>query len=260
MCSMRCIFYVLIIAALVLVGTAAAAPVLPGEFYGAVLLNGNPAPAGTVIIAQINGEPRGQLTTTVDGQYGGPGNFDPRLIVTSTEEEVNAGNVTITFLVGGVQAFQVSSFKSGNSEKLDLLANSKAFGTSVTTAVPAYASAGGASGGSGASGGGGGGGYAAPSSGTGTGSSPVIPVKGTSTVTPATTGTGPSVTANINAQQNASTVTVISTAGVTQAPAVTTIPTTKKAGAGPLSIVFLITSIIAVLVIVGRNRDTGKRR
>ena len=131
------------------------------EFYGSVYLNGNPAPAGTVIVAKINGEPRGELTTTVDGLYGGPGNFDPRLIVYSTEDEVNAGNATVTFFVGGVQAFQIVPFKSGNPEKLDLLANSKAFDTSVTT-VTTYSSSGSSSGVSS----GGGGGYVSLSSGT----------------------------------------------------------------------------------------------
>ena len=89
-----------------------------GEFYGSVYLNGNPAPAGAVIVAKINGEPRGELTTTVDGLYGGPDNFILRLIVSSTEEEVNAGNATVTFFVGGVQAFQIVPFRSGNSENL----------------------------------------------------------------------------------------------------------------------------------------------
>lgn len=247
------------IAALVLVGTVAAAPVLPGEFYGSVFLNGNPAPTGTVIIAKINGEPRGEFTTTVDGVYGGPNNFDPRLIVSSTEEEVNAGTVTITFFVGGVQAFQTVPFRSGNSEKLDLLASSKAFDTSATTVIPTYSSSGGSSGGSG----GGGGGYVSPASGTGSGSTPVVPVKGTSVTTPATTESRSSVYANIDAQKNATmTPTVITTTAATMAPAVTTVPaTTKKAGAaGPLSALFIVGSIIAVLCIVGRTNDTRKRR
>jgi len=246
---------VVIIAAIMLIGTVAAAPVLPCEFYGSVYLNGNPAPTGTVIVAKVNGEPRGELTTTVDGLYGGPGNFDPRLIVSSTEEEVNAGNITIQFFVGGVQAFQTVSFRSGNSEKLDLLANNKAFDTAATTVIPTYASSGGTSGGSG-----GGGGYVSSSPGTGTGSTPVVPVKSTTVTTPVTTESRSSIYAKIDATQNATPTTVIETTAATPVPVVTTVPATTKAGMGPLSVVFLVTSIIAVLGILGRSDYTRKRR
>ena len=61
---MRRMLCILTITAIVLIGTVAAAPVLPDEFYGSVFLNGNPAPVGTVIIAKINGEERGNFTTT----------------------------------------------------------------------------------------------------------------------------------------------------------------------------------------------------
>ena len=245
----------LIIAAIVLIGTVAAAPVLPGEFYGSVYLNGNPAPAGTVIVAKINGEPRGELTTTVDGLYGGPDNYNPRLIVSSTEEEVNAGNVTITFFVGGVQAFQTVPFRSGDSQKLDLLANGKAFETVSTTVIPTYTSSGGSSGSSG-----GGGGYVSSSSGTGTGSSPVIPVKSTVVTTPVSTESRSSVNSTNGAPTNTQVTTVKSTPITTPLPAVTTVPTTKKAGMGQLSIVFIVASIIAVLCILGRTDYIRKRR
>jgi len=168
---MRRILCILALAAIVLISTVAAAPVLPAEFYGSVYLNDNPAPAGTVIVGKINGEQRGEITTTTAGAYGGPGNYEPRLMVSPTEEEVNAGNARVTFFVGGVQASQIVPFKSGNSEKLDLLANSKAFDTSVAM-----------------------------------------------------------------------------------------VTTTKKAGAGPLSVVFLAVSIIAVLCILGLTDYTRKRR
>jgi hypothetical protein len=246
---MRRMLCVLIIAAIVLIGTVAATPVLPGEFYGSVYLNGNPAPAGTVIVAKVNGEPRGELTTTVAGLYGGPDNFNPRLIVSSSEEEVNAGNVTITFFVGGVQAFQVVPFKSGNSEKLDLLASGQAFDTVATTVIPTSYSSGGSSGSS--SGGGGGGAE--------TGSAPVVPVKSTTVTTPVTTGS--SVYTTIDTSQTSPATTAIVTAEVTSTPAVTTVPaTTKKAGVGPLSVVFLVASIIAVLCILDRAGYTKQRR
>ncbi len=145
---MRRMLCILTITAIVLIGTVAAVPVVPEEFYGSVFLNGNPAPVGTVIIAKINGEERGNFTTTEAGLYGSPGNFDPRLFVVATEDEVNAGNASITFFVGGVQAFQAVPFRSGGLEstKLDLFANINAFATSNTT-NPISSSAGGSSGG-----------------------------------------------------------------------------------------------------------------
>ena len=246
---------VLILAAIVLIGTVAASPVLPDEFYGSVYLNGNPAPAGTVIIGQVNGVPRGELTTTADGLYGGPNNFDPRLIVSSTEEEVSAGNITITFIVGGVTAFQTVPFKSGNSEKLDLIANGKAFGTTATTVIPTYSSSGGSSGGSG-----GGAGYVSSSSGTGTGGTPVVPVKNTAVTTQVTTGPGSSNYTTIDTLPATPATTVIAAPVTTPLPPVTAVPTTKKAGAGPLSALLLATSIIAVLCIIGRTDTTRKRR
>lgn len=39
-------------------------PVPPNKFYGNVSLNGEPAPAGTVINARIDGEPRGSVIVT----------------------------------------------------------------------------------------------------------------------------------------------------------------------------------------------------
>ena len=36
------------------------------------------------------------------------------LVLTATEDEINAGNATITFFVGGVQAFQTVPFQERN--------------------------------------------------------------------------------------------------------------------------------------------------
>ena len=251
---MRRILCVLIIAAIVLIGTVAAAPVIPEEFSGYVYLNGNPAPAGTVIVAKINGETRGEITTTVVGQYGGAGNFEPRLYVNSTEAEATAGNVTITFFVGGVQAFQTVPYKSGNSEKLDLIANIRAFGTE-TTAIPTYSSSGGSSGASGSSGG-----YASSASGTGSSTTPGVTIPGTAVTTVPTTPSRSSIYYNIDAIPTHPATSVIATPVTTPLPAVTTVPTTKKAGAGPLSVLLIVASIITVLCIIGRTDTTRKRR
>jgi hypothetical protein len=246
---MRRMLCVLTIAAIVLIGTVAAAPPLPQEFYGSVFLNGNPAPVGTVIIAKINGETRGTFITTETGVYGGAGNFDPRLRVNATEEELSAGNTTITFIVGGVQAFQIVTFKSGSPEntKLDLLANIRAFGTD-TTVIPTYSS-GGTSGGS-----------VSPASGTGTGTTSGSAIPGSAVISPAPTESRSSIYYNIDDQQTIPATTIIATTAATPSPAITTVPTTKKAGVGPLSVVFLVVSLIALLCVVGRADDTRKRR
>ncbi len=243
------------ISAIILIGTVAAAPVLPEEFYGSVYLNGNQAPAGTLIIVTINGEPRGNLTTSVDGLYGGPDNFDPRLIASSTEEEVNAGHVNVTFVVGGVQAFQIVPFKAGTSEKLDLIANSKAFGTDTTVTATNPSSGG-------LSGGGGGyvsGGSVSTSTGTSTGTTSGSSIQGTSVTAIPTTQSRSSIYSTIDTLPATPAITVIATTETTPSAAVTTVPATKKAGTGPLSSVFVVASVIAFLCIAGRA-DLRKRR
>jgi hypothetical protein len=236
---MRRILCILTISAIILIGTVAAAPPIPETFYGSVYLNGNPAPAGTVILAKINGDTRGEITTAVEGLYSGTGNFDPKLNVNATEEEINAGNATITFFVGGVQAFQTVHFISGNLEKLDLLANERAFATD-TTVIPTASSSGGSSVG-----------YVSAASGTGTGTTSGSVVQGTTIITTPTESRS-SIYYNIDTTPSSRTTTVAATAVAAQTSAVTTVPTTKKAGTGPLSIVFIVASVIAVLCVIGR--------
>jgi hypothetical protein len=245
---MRRMLCILTITAIILIGTVSAAPVIPQGFFGSVYLNGNPAPAGTVIVAKINGEIRGQLTTTVDGLYGDQGNFDPKLFVTATESEANAGNATIVFLVGGVQAFQTVPFQSGGPGKLDLIANDRAFGTD-TTNVPATSSSGGSSMGS-----------VSPALGTETGTTSGSAIQGSTVTTTPITESRSSIYYNIDATHSPQTTTEIAPAVATQSSVVTTVPTTKKAGAGPLSIVFLVASIIAILCVAGRDDFMRKMR
>jgi len=99
---------------------AAAVPPLPAEFYGSVLLDGQPAPAGTVISAQIHGLDRGSITIDTPGFYGGPGLFDPRLKVNVSEEEYKPGEMTVVFLINGQQAAQTAVFDAGSSRQFDI--------------------------------------------------------------------------------------------------------------------------------------------
>jgi len=247
----------LTISALILISTVAAAPVVPDEFYGTVFLNGNPAPAGTVIIAKINGDTRGAITTTDTGVYGGPGNFDPRLYVNLTEEEMNAGNPTIIFFVGGVQAFQ--TVKSGNSGKLDLIANERAYATdtAVTTTYPLSGGAVVSSGGSGVYSNPG---SASPVSGTGSSTTAGNAVQGTAGITTPGTASRSSIYYNIDSTQTPPVITVQATTSATLSPVVATVSTTKKAGFGPLSSMFMVLSILVVLGILGWTSHTGKRK
>jgi hypothetical protein len=256
---MKIIVCILVITAIVLIGTVAAAPVLPGEYYGSVYLNGNPAPVGTEIIAKINGEQRGELITTKEGLYGSPDNFESRLMVTSTEEEINSGNITISFFVGGIQAFQIVPFNSGNSEKLDLIAKENTFVTITTATTPTYATSGGSSGGS-VGGSYTSGGSGSSSSGTGSSATTGNAMQGTTGIVTPATSTRSSIYNNIETTQAQPVMTVVTTTSSTPLPSVATVPTTKKAGTGPLSSMFMVISIIIVLGILGWTRHTGKMR
>jgi hypothetical protein len=66
-------------------------PPLPHAFYGAVEINGDPAPVGTTVevrgegvVTGIEGNP---ITVTEAGKCGGPGDSDPKLVVQGDIEE-----------------------------------------------------------------------------------------------------------------------------------------------------------------------------
>ncbi len=100
-----------------LIGTASAIPLLPAEFSGTVTIDGNPAPAGTVITARIGDCDRGSLTLDTAGVYGGAALFDRRLVVSGEDGE--AGK-EIVFLVDGVRAPGTAVYTPGTSTTLDL--------------------------------------------------------------------------------------------------------------------------------------------
>ena len=97
-----------------------AVPPLPAEYYGNVLIDGTPAPVGTTITAFLQNTMRGQITTEVNGFYGGPGLFDPRLKVNVSEEELQTGDLLITFLIDGNSASESILFEPGTSEQFDI--------------------------------------------------------------------------------------------------------------------------------------------
>jgi len=73
----------LVIVALLLCAIPAYAdiPTLPHAFYGTLTVVGSPAAVGTVVTAKVDDVECGSITTTVEGQYGGSGAFDPKLTV-----------------------------------------------------------------------------------------------------------------------------------------------------------------------------------
>ena len=73
------------------------APV-PATFYGEVTIDGEPAPAGTTITAEVDGEIRGSFTVETAGEYGGPTVDDDRLVVNGTQDDVGE---EIIFRVNG---------------------------------------------------------------------------------------------------------------------------------------------------------------
>lgn len=99
---------------------SAASPQLPCEFYGTVTLQGSPAPAGTMITAYIKDTPRGTITVSEPGTFGGTGTFDERLIVMSAENDFVDGVPTITFRVNNQTAEQTASYHPGQSTVLNL--------------------------------------------------------------------------------------------------------------------------------------------
>jgi hypothetical protein len=114
------------------VGGHAAAPDipdLPHAFYGAVTINGVAAPSGAMVEARGAGVLTGVLGNPIAispaGQYGGPGAFDPKLIVQGSITD----GTTITFYVNGVAAqcaepngawLDSYPFKSGAVTQLNL--------------------------------------------------------------------------------------------------------------------------------------------
>ncbi|MCX6693662.1 MAG: hypothetical protein NT074_03805 [Methanomicrobiales archaeon] len=180
---MKILLLITLIAMVVLTTTVAAVPPLPAEFSGGVTIDGVSAPVGTLIVAKIGDQVRGNYTTTAPGSYGGTGSFEAKLIVSGPEEEANK---EVTFWVGTIQAIQTSKFVPGGVETLNLVfVISGAVGQTVTTTVatqvttyPTYSSSGGG-------GGGGGSGYSGGYDSVATSATP------TKTVTQAVTTTSP---------------------------------------------------------------------
>jgi len=113
---------------------AMAVPPLPHAFYGTVDINGDPAPIGTQVEAQVEGVVTGEgnpITVTEAGKYGGPGGLDPKLVVQGEIE----GGATVTFYVDGVAADQTWEWHSGDVKELNLTVTSAPPGELISISV-----------------------------------------------------------------------------------------------------------------------------
>ncbi|WP_207586236.1 PGF-pre-PGF domain-containing protein [Halomontanus rarus] len=130
---------VVLVGAVGAVGSVAGAPTPPpAAYYGSLTVDGDPAPAGLTVTAEIDGEQRGSLTTGDAGRYGGSGAFDPKLQVNGTDGDEGA---TVHFFVEGESA-GTATWRSGDVREVALSA------TGVSVPTPEEGSGGG-SGGSG---------------------------------------------------------------------------------------------------------------
>ena len=118
-------FVLVLIAILCLVVTVNAIPPLPCEYHWQVVIDGAPAPAGTIITAAVNGSVRGAVALQAPGALGGMGTFDRRLVVSVTEEDTaSTASPDVVFYVDGIRADVVDSFEPGESHEVTLSAKS----------------------------------------------------------------------------------------------------------------------------------------
>ena len=68
----------------------------PARYYGTVTINGEPAPTGTTIEADVDSEVRGSITVETGGSYGGPNASDEQLTLAGAPA---SENTTLTFYV-----------------------------------------------------------------------------------------------------------------------------------------------------------------
>lgn len=108
---------VLLLSMLLWTTPALALPPIPHAFYGAVLINGSNAPAGTVVSARINGTNAGSYTTKNSGLYGSVAQRDYLAVSCDGADDGD----TITFYVGSTLTAQTAAFSvGGGPTQLDL--------------------------------------------------------------------------------------------------------------------------------------------
>lgn len=102
------LFLVLILASLSFIS---AVPGIPHQFYGSVIVNGEPAPDNNIIVAMIDGD--SYATVTKDGNYG----FSPNIFYVE-DPNGDRANKVINFYIGGKPAGSIP-FANNGFTKLD---------------------------------------------------------------------------------------------------------------------------------------------
>jgi PGF-pre-PGF domain-containing protein/PGF-CTERM protein len=87
---------------------------VPASYYGDVTIDGEPAPEGTEVVAEVDDEERGSIEVTTAGEYGGPGLNDEKLEVEASE------GAEVVFVVDGVAAEETVEWQSGDLQQVDL--------------------------------------------------------------------------------------------------------------------------------------------
>jgi hypothetical protein len=90
-------------------------PLIPNQFYGTVTIDGEPAHAGTIITAYIDGDDlRGSVVTETAGEYGAPPNLN-YLSVNGSESD---NGKTIVFKIDGDVANENDVYKIGYGPRI----------------------------------------------------------------------------------------------------------------------------------------------
>lgn len=140
------LFFVFLIITVIAKAQSSTPPPLPAAFYGSLTVNNQPAPTGIVIIAKIDNEERGSITTSTPGSYGGPNGLDPKLLVSGNDED---NGKEIKFFINGKEADQSATWKTGEIFNLDISVSDLSILTTTTT--PSDGGGGGGGGGGGSS-------------------------------------------------------------------------------------------------------------
>ena len=112
---------IIILTGLVLAVPVSALLLIPHAFYGNIIINGEPAPIGTVVEARCQGVTVGvsgnPIMTSEVGKYGSESELGVKLIVQGEEIE---GNPVISFYINGHLADQTYNWQTGEITRLDL--------------------------------------------------------------------------------------------------------------------------------------------
>ena len=85
-------------------------PAMPHQFYGTVSLDGSPVQQGTLVEAFVNDVKQAETTVDAQGRYG----YSPVFRVPGM------AGATVTFRVGGIEADEHATWKSGEVQQLNL--------------------------------------------------------------------------------------------------------------------------------------------